>query len=82
MFRIIEFVWRQVCSLLALSVSCCWSAEINLKSSAKPYDALLSINSGRSLTKIIKNRGPRMDPWGTPLVAFFAVESLFPILTL
>ena len=47
---------------------------ITLKSSAYPKLSLSDIHSGRLLIDSRKRRGPRIDPWGTPLVKFLRVD--------
>ena len=42
--------------------------DTSLKSSAYPNAEHFDVCCGRSFIYIMKSRGPRRDPWGTPLV--------------
>ena len=73
-FGSIIFVLSQAWMLsVALSIATLF-VTITLKSSAYPKLSISDIHSGRSLINSRKWRGPRIDPWGTPLVTFLSVD--------
>ena len=39
------------------------------------------VESGRSLINIRNNKGPKMEPWGTPNMTLASDECIFPSLT-
>ena len=51
-------------------------------SSASLYRVHSSMNMYMSLMNILNNKGPRMEPWGTPLDREIHLLRAFPILTL
>ena len=65
------------CSSLALTVSIFFPRTMNWESSA--YESTLA--SGKELaSSLVKQRnsmGPRMDPWGTPLVTVLSSDVTF-----
>ena len=63
LFRLFPDVW----------VSWCITENKDV-SSAKSF-ALDERPSLRSLMQIKNNKGPRMEPWGTPVLTFFHVEN-------
>ena len=43
-----------------------WNLHDRVESSAKSVKLKNELTSGKSLMKIKKSKGPRMEPWGTP----------------
>ena len=60
--------------------SSCKDVDAAFESSANKYKRLLIQESGRSLMKIKNSNGPRVEPWGTPLVTCSKLENAFRIL--